>query len=257
MRRLEIDAGGLKPEVVCRPAAASPKSAATPRPAEMRTRRGARKCFAKSVCLGRKRENCVRARRWASKHHGDAPTRPRGGSRDLYVREALRGSGGFTLGSVCTAKARAGGCGGGRTPARCKDGGWRLTIDGTPLLGNSYRGGRRSGLSVWSRRVPWCDAGRALPSAASLLMLPGGSSSRRTPAGRAGGRCSWRGLLRGGQQCVWDVLELAAVSAMKAGLRYVAAASEAAEGVPPGVVLRDCAIRRPLGGSRQQQPSLC
>ena len=54
------DAGGLKPEVVCRPAAASPKSTATPRPAEMKTRRGARKCFAKSVCFARKRENLAR-----------------------------------------------------------------------------------------------------------------------------------------------------------------------------------------------------
>ena len=63
----------------------------------------------------------------------------------------------------------------------------------------------------------------------------------------------------GVQQCVWDVVMLAAVSAMEAGRWYMAAALKAPDAVSPGVNLRDRTIRRgdlmvPFAGFRGRGP---
>ena len=129
-----------------------------------------------------------------------------------------------------------------------KEAWWRLTVDGIPLLGNSHmRGAPRTecGCGAYSAATPNCT-----PRQHHFWRCPVAQSVVGEVSGRAGVQITrahlW--LLEcpdGFQQCVWDVIALAAISAMEVGRRYILSARRRVGGECPGA-LCDQAQRRAI-----------
>ena len=134
---------------------------------------------------------------------------------------------------------------------------WRLAVDGIPLLGNShmrgapvrpcgcggYAAGSAGGASPRMHHFWRCEVAQAV-----VGQLEGTLGTRVTR------EAVWLAQAPSGvQQCVWDVVVLAGVSAMELGRRFMQAATRERLGPPrgppmgravPGAELRDRAIRR-------------
>ena len=129
-----------------------------------------------------------------------------------------------------------------------KEAWWRLTVDGVPLLGNSHMRGAR-------------------PAACGCGGFPGGGPDWASPRGHHFWACPvaqavldhlalavGRPVSRADvwlvqapeatRQCVWDVVVLAAVSAMEGGRRFMAAAQKGVPAASPGPALLERAITR-------------
>jgi len=126
-----------------------------------------------------------------------------------------------------------------------KESWWRLAVDGIPLLGNSHMRGaprRACGCGCYSADTPECT-----PRQHHFWRCSVAQAVVDQVSSRAGVRVTrahvW--LLEcpeGFQQCVWDVIALAAVSAMEVGRRYLLATGHAV-GVAPAE-LSEQALRR-------------
>ena len=129
-----------------------------------------------------------------------------------------------------------------------KEAWWRLTVDGFPLLGNSHIRGVR-------------------PAACGCGGFPGGGPGWASPRGHHFWACPVAQAVvdhlaiavgcpvsraevwlvqapEAVQQCVWDVVVLAAVSAMEDGRRFMAAARQGVPAALPGPALLERAITR-------------
>jgi len=129
-----------------------------------------------------------------------------------------------------------------------KEAWWRLTVDGIPLLGNSHMRGVQPAA---------CGCG-GFPGGTQTLASPRRHHVGASPVALAVvdhlslavGRfvlCAEVWLVQAPesvQQCVWDVVVLAAVSAMECARRFMAAAQKGESALPPGPVLLEQAITR-------------
>ena len=134
----------------------------------------------------------------------------------------------------------------------CKEGWWRLAVDGIPLLGNSHM--RTAAAAPCGCGAPAGAApGAGTPRLHHFWFCPVAQAviaQLETQLGAGVTRAQvW--LVQappGVQSCVWDVVVLAAITAMEVGRRFMAAALKrvAAGGPPlmPGSGLLDRAIRR-------------
>jgi hypothetical protein len=122
---------------------------------------------------------------------------------------------------------------------------WRLTVDGIPLLGNSHVGGVRPASFGYGAHL----AGQ--PGQPDCIILGLARELKRWPIS-----CQSRspGLLRaevwlaqspeGVEQCVWDVVVLAAITAMEQGRRFMAATLAGDPQETPGPSLLERAMTR-------------
>ena len=129
-----------------------------------------------------------------------------------------------------------------------KEAWWRLTVDGIPLLGNFHMRGVQPAA---------CGCG-GFPRGTQFLATPRRHHFWACPVAQAVvdhlslavGRsisCAEVWLVQAPenvQQCVWDVVVLAAVSAMECARRFMAAAQKGESALPPGPVLLERAITR-------------
>ena len=123
---------------------------------------------------------------------------------------------------------------------------WRLTVDGIPLLGNSHMRNAapaRCGCGhfpIAARTCPprlhhfWhCRVAQAVVEQVEARV---GAPIRREQL--------WLGVCPPGlEQCVWDVVVLAAVSAVETGRRFMAAGVRGASDAPPGGLAERAARR--------------
>ena len=124
----------------------------------------------------------------------------------------------------------------------------RLTVDGIPLLGNSHMRGTEPA-KCGCGGYPVHEAGRTSPRCHHFWACPVAQAvvdqltlGIRRPATRTE---IW--LVRapeGVQQCVWDVVALAAITAMEQGRRFMAATLKKGPPQVPGPALTEQAITR-------------
>lgn len=120
-----------------------------------------------------------------------------------------------------------------------KEAWWRLAVDGISLLGNSHLRGaprRACGCGSYTAATPNCT-----PRQHHFWRCPVAQDVVEQVSCRAGVQITRANLWllvgpAGFEQCVWDVVALAAIGAMETGRRFLMAALQRVEVVDPAVL---------------------